>query len=218
MRDYTRLIRKQLLNGSEWLEKDDQEYVEGVERQFEKYPEERIAMVEACKKLLFDPDLMVRSGIVSLLDEFAKDLDASWLFDQFKKHNHLFEGLEADSATIQHGTLDKDIIVSIASALQAKDKEAIAYIREIAYDKELGRWVILELARADKAWFLEHVKDIVPHRMVSVLIELTQEERKQVVQALAPWPEADFNRIPASYWEYYYSPDEAQEIQTLMKG
>ena len=64
---YRENIRKQLISGSVWVEPNDEENIQGLERRLDNYPEDRTLIIEACKELLFDSDVGVRSGIVAIL-------------------------------------------------------------------------------------------------------------------------------------------------------
>ena len=218
MTDWKNEIRKQLLDGSPWGEKNDLWPYEGLERQLlSANPEERSALVQACQALITDADAQVRTGIVAILSEIAPDVGAEWLYSQLLNHPQLFVQVAPEKAKLPHPSLDKEILLAMAQVVKANDQRIIAYLREAARIPDWGTWLLPTLAKVDSDWLVANAAELVPHQVVSVLLPLSPAQRKKLVLALAPWPQETLEHISTQFWRQF-EPAEAQALQALMRG
>lgn len=218
MTDLKREIRNQLLHGSTWGEKNDLWPYEGLERQLlSANPQERSALVAACQTLLTDPHPQVRTGIVAILSEIAPDVGAEWLYSQLINHPQLFVQVAPEGANLPHPSLDKEILLAITQVVKATDQNIIAYLRKAARIPDWGSWLLPTLAKVDSNWLVAHAAELVPHRVVSVLLPLSPEQRRQVIAQLAPWPAEILAKLSPAFWRQF-EPAEAQALQALMRG
>lgn len=217
MNKWKTAIYQQLEGDSPWSDRNDLHRYEGLERQLQDSPaDQREEWVQACAELLITAEWPIRSGIVAVLLEIAEDLGAEWLTEQWLAHPELFLDIPPVEPC-PFKTLDKGLFRAIAHALQPEDSQAIALLRQVAVDPEWGSWVVPALAKHDADWLIHHAREVVPHRMVSVLIPLSSEQRRQLIQKLAPWPREVLDNISPGYWRQF-SPQEAQELQQMMLG
>lgn len=215
MNKWKTAICRQLEGDSPWSDRNDLHRYEGLERQLQASPaDQREEWVQACAELLITAELPIRSGIVSVLLEIAEDLGAEWLTEQWLAHPELFLDISPVEPS-PFKTLDKGLFRAIAHALQPGDSQAIVLLRQVAADPEWGSWVIPALAKHDADWLVAHAQELVPHRMVSVLIPLSFEQRRQVIQKLAPWPREVLANLSPAYWRQF-SPEEAHALQQMM--
>ncbi|MGE3727650.1 MAG: hypothetical protein AB7I41_18980 [Candidatus Sericytochromatia bacterium] len=218
MSDWKSEIRNQLLDGSPWGEKNDLWPYEGLERQLlAASPEERSALVQACQALITDADPQVRTGIVAILSEIAPDVGSDWLYSQLTHHPQLFVQVAPEGAQLPHPSLDKEILLAMAQVVKATDQTVIAYLREAARIPDWGTWLLPTLAKVDSNWLVANAAELVPHKVVSVLVPLSPKQRRQIIAQLAPWPQETLDNISAQFWRQF-EPAEAQALQALMRG
>lgn len=213
---YTKQIRNQLLKGTEWANKDDQEYTDGLERFIDENPESREYVVSACKELFQDSDVVVRSGIMVILNIIAKDIGAEWLYRQYKKHPERFVDQWPEDYILRHKTMDKELIKNIARAVEPHQSEIISFLKDTVFkDKEWGEWLLLDLARVDGDWLLDHAKELVPQDMFSILFRLNPSQRKKYIHLMAPWSEEVVRSMSSFFWNRFEE-EEARELKDLI--
>ncbi len=208
------LIRKQILEGTVWNHPSYEESIEGLAQALQ--GPDRAELVEAAAKLLKDPDIRVRSGIVRVVYHLASDLGAEWLTTSLEQNPELYVGVEPVDTRLNQPDLAKAMIIAISEFIQPGDKRSLALLRKTAQDPFWGIWVLPALARIDGEWLSENA-EIVPHRMISVLSALNPEQREQMVRTLVPWPQATVAQIPADFWQQF-PPQEAKILNQLMSG
>lgn len=218
MTDLKTEIRKQLLDGEPWGEKNDIWPFEGLERQLKTAnPSKRAELVAACQALITDTDLQVRTGIVAILSTIAQDVGAEWIYSQLINHPELFVQVAPSGAKLRRPTLEKEILVAMARVVKANEVNIIARLREEAQILNWGSSILHTLAKVDSDWLVAHAAEVVPHEVVSVLLPLSTEQRRQLIAALAPWPPEVLANISSAFWKQF-PPEEAKTLYKLMIG
>ena len=180
------LVRRQLEHGIVWNDKEDQDAVEGLSRAMRVSGAMLPAFVQALADLLEDPNIAVRTGAVSALQDFAHLVNAD-----------LLAGLLRGKPI---GELETTMYALLGNAATQADSAAIEQLREGA---RKGQSVVLPaLARLDPDWLVENARDIVSREAIGgVLIKLpSQAHRENVLKALAPWPDPD-DVLAKSFWK-----------------
>ncbi len=216
MNDMKTEIRKQLLDGEPWGDKNDIWPFEGLERQLQtSNPSKRAESVAACQSLITDSDLQVRTGIVAILSEIAQDVGAEWIYSQLTNHPQLFVQAAPSGAKLRRPTLEKEILVAMAQVVKVTEANIIARLREEAQIPSWGSSILHTLAKVDSDWLVAHASEVVPHEVVSVLLPLNSEQRRQLIAALAPWPPEVLANISSAFWKQF-PPEEAKQLYQLM--
>jgi len=217
MDEIEKSIRSQLLYNS-YEHRNEQWNFVGLEYRLREVGSvERAALVTCCKALLTDPDLEIRSGIVAILNEIARNLDAEWMFNKLKDHPELFVGIAPKGAKLNTSTLDREITTVICSLVKKSHSAIIEYLRECVGIDELKSWVLPALAKVDAAWLVENAAKVVSQEDVCVLLPMSQERRLKVIYILAPWPPDTLKKLGSFFW-MPFDPEEAKVMKALMRG
>lgn len=208
------LIRKQISIGTVWTHPDYYDNADGLAQAF--HGADREPMVTACIDLLTDPDVVVRSAIISALSHLTEGRGAEWLTAIVEEHPELYVGVEPVGTQLNQPDLEKEIIIAIAEAIQPGDLRSLEYLRKQATAPMPNIWVLPTLAKIDGDWLCEHAS-LVPYRMVSVLLFLNTKQREKLVHALAPWPVDILEQISSEFWNQLPH-EEAESLQKIIRG
>ena len=212
------LIRRQISGGLIWFDRNAIDKCEGLEWALEGSEFEgadRDAMVMACAKLITDPDIGVRSGIVRVLRSFTPDLGAEWLTTVLETHPELYAGVKPVGTKLLQPDLEKEILLTIASLIKPGDTRSVLLLRKTAHDPACGYHVQSALSKVDSEWLCEHT-ELIHHGNIAIFINLSSNQREQVVRAKAPWPDNVVNSIASERWSRSY-PEISRHLLELFR-
>lgn len=209
------LVRRQLEHGIVWNDQEDQDAVEGLCRAMRVAGALRPAFVQALAGLLADPDVTVRTGAVSALQDFAHLVSAERVAELLRDKPELYSNVKPQGYRLGFGELETAIYTLLGNAAAQADSAAIEQLREGARQ---GRSVVLPaLARLDPDWLVQNARDVVSREAIGgVLIKLpSQAHREKVLKALAPWPDPD-DVLSKPFWKMV--PGDIDALRRLLGG
>ena len=217
-KDIAKQILEQLQTGNIWHNDHDYtENYEGLQHALRNSGCDRPPFTAAIYDCLTNPSPLVRSGAIALVSEVAIEIGVDRLADLARNSPNSF--CDADKPGQTSEDLEQKFVMALLSFIQPQHQIAIAYIKEIATERAWGAYVLGCLARVDPKWILAHPQ-FVPHDNMAVLFALNQDQRKQLVKALAPYPPEPTEpawavQIRQSAWKKF-SEEDAKELRLLM--
>lgn len=200
MTDVLQDVRKQLVDGSVWADRDTLHPHDGLERAIRGAGSRKPLFAAAVLACLTDPDVRLRTGAVAVLREVVADIGAGRLAGVLRDQEALFRGVKA-AWQIEHEDLEQSAAIALASRTKAGDTAALGYLRRLAKDRPWGRFLLNSLAEIDGAWLVANARGLVPHTHVGLLGILPPGQRIALIDALAPWPPEQPTFFTQAFWK-----------------
>jgi hypothetical protein len=194
------LVRRQLEYGIVWNDADDPEAVEGLSRAVRASGAMRPAFVQALADLLSDPNITLRTGALSALQDFARLVSADRVAELLRDKPELYRNVKPQGYRLGFGALETAMYTLLGNAATQADSAAIEQLREGARN---GQSVVLPvLARLDPDWLVQNARAVVSREAIGgILIKLpSQGHRENVLKALAPWSTSD-DFLSKPFWK-----------------
>lgn len=203
-------VRRQLEYGSIWQDRDSVDNYDGLVRALRAADgPERAALAKALFSCLTDGNLLVRSGAVAALSEVADDLGAGPLCTLIEENIGFFRDVPASNG-LSVSDLEEGVARSIAKVAKASDSAAIAYLRH-AVRRPWGKCLLFRLAAIDGDWLIENAAGLVPKDYFGVLIWMSPERRRRLIDVLRP-----FDGVPPENFWKQFPEAEAAELKHLL--
>jgi hypothetical protein len=216
------LVRRQLVSGCVWLERDDRQPVDGLTRAVRDGGDHRgDALVLGVVAALVDPDRVVRTRAIDAAQRLAGRIAAGTLARLLRERGSLFRGVPP-AARLDQTDLGWGLLRAIAAAARPSDIAALALLRQAVSDPQQGFWVLAGLTMNDPRWVAEHsavwfAGD--PSRLVTALHWLRDPDwRMRVVRDLAAQPAERHAELREAIREVVVDPFERLRLEGALGG
>jgi len=173
-----------------------------IERAFDAAGRWSQAFARTIADHLEDGDVAVRTLAVVLCAHAAVAVGAATIAQTLERAAPLFEGVKPVGHPTHQPDLRWTLLVALGRAVGPGDGAAIRTLRQAAGEAR-GYWLLDALARVDRAWLLDHARDVVPMEALGgTLIGMPDTAARQaLIRALAPWTDAERRAgLEAPFW------------------
>ena len=190
------MVRQQLLDGIPWSAKNG-EAVDGLVDAFAEAGEQGPVLLAGVVAALGAEDPLLRGQAVDFLLRIGPEAPAEAIAQVMKAHRPRLDGQRHPERTLLYADLYDCLLVVLTAS--AKDADSLA-IETMAAGAAAGRPGALGLARLRPARLLAQ-PSLLPRRALGgALLKMTERaDRVALIQALAPFPDAD-TLLPEAYW------------------